>query len=365
MAHDLALKSNGEYAMFFVGETPWHGHGQPIRIGATAEEAATAGGFNWQALAAPVTYTDHNGTPRAFGDKKILFRSDTGAPLSVVGDGYQVVQPLEVIDFFKGELEAQGWRLHTGGILDEGRRIWTMASRGGAFSVGKGDTVTENLLLATSLDGTLATTAALTSIRVVCANTLGMSLRAAKRNKDFKQKADGTVNAARVSHRSTFDASAIRRAMGLADQTQADTAATYQALAAAPISMEQARDILRGIFGAPVPTKRATDDAKAAAALQASALLARLGASAAAAAPMIDVREQRSVASTLALFAGGMRGADLPGVKGTAWGLLNAVTEHIDHEQGRDGTRLAAAWFGRGAKFKAEAFDAIAEAAGV
>ncbi len=52
---------------------------------------------------------------------------------------------------------------------------------------------------------------------------------------------------------------------------------------------------------------------------------------------------------TLALYGGQMRGGDLATARGTAWGLLNAVTEHVDHAAGkeRDG-RLRSAWFGRG-----------------
>jgi hypothetical protein len=48
------------------------------------------------------------------------------------------------------------------------------------------------------------------------------------------------------------------------------------------------------------------------------------------------------------------RGAMLPSARGTAFGLLNAVTEFIDHERKTKSTnrRLDLAWFGTDASIK-------------
>lgn len=344
MAHELALKADGKHAMAFVGQTPWHGLGQALTIGAPIETWINEAGFNWSAQVAPVTYTDSQGRARNFEDKKILFRDDNGAPLSVVGDGYQIVQPREVIEFFRDLTEREDWHLHTAGVLRDGRRLWAMASRGEAADIVRGDRVTENLLLATSLDGSLATVAGLTAVRVVCANTLKLSLR------DGLTSKNGT-KAARVSHRSAFDPQAIKRAIGVAGETFAAHVDAARTLAERQCSLEEARDVLRTIFGQPIVKSRETAPTIADARFQ--SMMAKI------AAPMVDVREQKSVARVLELFAGEGRGADLAGVKGTRWGLLNAITEHVDHEQGRDGTRLEAAWFGRGDDFKSQALELL------
>jgi hypothetical protein len=63
--------------------------------------------------------------------------------------------------------------------------------------------VTGYLLLATACDGTLATTAQFTSVRVVCNNTLAVALH----------EGDGAV---RVPHRSPFDPEAVKRQLGIA-----------------------------------------------------------------------------------------------------------------------------------------------------
>jgi hypothetical protein len=57
------------------------------------------------------------------------------------------------------------------------------------------------------------------------------------------------------------------------------------------------------------------------------------------------------------------KGTEIPGVKGTAYGALNAVVEFADHYQPVKGKaemlnrKLDSIWFGSAAKFKQMAFD--------
>lgn len=59
------------------------------------------------------------------------------------------------------------------------------------------------------------------------------------------------------------------------------------------------------------------------------------------------------------LFAGRGKGADMASAAGTAWGLLNSVTEYVDHARRArsDDHRRDAAWFGTGAALKQKAWD--------
>ena len=93
MAHLIAKTANGRDAMAFVGETPWHGLGQRLTRGATLEQWRTEAGLDWQAQTAPVEFVRSDGSRVTMGGKQVLYRSDTGAALSVMGDGYQIVQP--------------------------------------------------------------------------------------------------------------------------------------------------------------------------------------------------------------------------------------------------------------------------------
>jgi hypothetical protein len=49
----------------------------------------------------------------------------------------------------------------------------------------------------------------------------------------------------------------------------------------------------------------------------------------------MDLKETRGYKRIMDLFSGQAIGADIPGVAGTRWAMLNAVTELVDHERGR------------------------------
>jgi hypothetical protein len=69
-------------------------------------------------------------------------------------------------------------------------------------------------------------------------------------------------------------------------------------------------------------------------------------------------RHKKAMNNVVALFNGNGRGSSLPSADGTVWGLLNAVTEHIDHHVGerRPGARLTSAWMGPGEALKRKAW---------
>lgn len=373
MAHELAYRADKSAAMAFTGETPWHGLGQRLTEAATIEQWTQEAGLTWQALSAVPRFTRADGSVGSFDDKQVIYRSDTGAPLSVMGNGYKIVQPGEVLEFFRNLVKDHGFKLSTAGALQGGRKIWALAKNGHAGEVVKGDKLRQFLLMATSLDGTTPTVAAFISTRVVCANTMRTAMGEVGR----KARAGRVV----TSHRSEFDAADVRAQLGFADDTWNKYMQAMRTLAERPCMMEEARELLRRVFGNPVKTKRgAVEVVEAAPAADAGAkghdsLQSLLGGNARAIDTAADAlqaheargevarliaqgseREQKSVARCLELFAGAGRGADHPGVKGTRWGLLNAVTEHIDHEQGRTAdNRLNSAWFGRGEGFKQSA----------
>lgn len=89
----------------------------------------------------------------------MLYRSDTKAPLSVVSNRYQIVQPREVLEFYRDLTEVSGYELETAGVLKGGRKFWALARTGQTTKLKGNDQVNGYLLLATSCDGTLATTA--------------------------------------------------------------------------------------------------------------------------------------------------------------------------------------------------------------
>ena len=68
----------------------------------------------------------------------------------------------------------------------------------------------------------------------------------------------------------------------------------------------------------------------------------------------LPVENTKAFQSIMALFNGQALGSDLPEASGSAWALLNAVTEHVDH-----GLNQNAAWFGYGNAMKNKARDLL------
>lgn len=360
MAHDITT-INGKASMAFTGATPWHGLGQRLTEGAPLEVWREQAGFDWSALSSPVRFVDTAGETHVMPDRQVIYRSDTGAPLSVMGDSYKIVQPGEVIEFFRDLSESGGWHLHTAGVLRGGRKMWALARNHTEGEVAPGDKVRGNLLIATSLDGSMPTVAAMTAVRVVCANTLKIALSGAfeQRGSHLGKVKDGE-RAMKVSHRSQFDADACKRELGVARTAFEDFMGAARIMAAQSIELDEARAILRRVFGQPTTGKREAAPLSGSIAPAVSIDGAGLLSSLLAKSPTGQVREQRSVARCLALFGGEGRGANAEGSAGTRWGLFNAVTEHVDHEMGRSAdTRLDSAWFGRGHEFKSQVLELL------
>lgn len=349
MAHDLVVK-NGRAAMAYVGKTPWHGLGQQVTQGAPLEVWAQQAGMNWEIKSLPITYEFRKGEWATVPDKVIAYRSDTGAPLSVVGKSFQFVQPTQVLELFREWTEAGNFHIHTAGVMDSGRKFWVLAKNGMQADVIKGDSVRGNILAATSCDGTMRTRVLMTNIRVVCANTLAQALT------------NGRGQGLSISHRSKFDPATVRTQLeqtyGLFDKFMMGA----RQMAASKITPAEAKALLVELLGKPakVQTEAAKFEGAVAGAQEGgelSILLAR---------PMKINNDETAKTDSMAtnrifaLYDGKGIASTVEGVAGTRWGLFNAITEYYDHHQGRtQDARLQSAWFGDSAEIKQQAFDLL------
>ncbi|EJL72250.1 phage/plasmid-related protein TIGR03299 [Variovorax sp. CF313] len=314
--------------MAYVGQTPWHELGNQLPPKQPLEVWAQKAGMDWRICETPVRYMAEQagalGSIMTFEDQKVLYRSDTKAPLSVVGGRYQIVQPRDVLEFYRDLTEVSGFELETAGVLKAGKKFWALARTGKETALKGNDTVKGYILLATSCDGTLATTATPTTVRVVCNNTLSIAL-------------SGTSSAVRVPHSTTFDAQAVKRQLGIAVSGWDTFMYRMKTLAERKVKTHESLNFFLRVL------------------CQAEG---HSGGSQA-------LVNERALKKVQELYEGRGRGAELGAAKGTAWGLLCAVTEFVDHERRARNQeyRLDSAWFGQGAGLKQRALDAALQLA--
>lgn len=203
MAHNIYINEDNKAAFAFTGSrgAVWHGLGQELEKGAPIEVWREQAGMNWDVLESDVRYSDG----KVFPGKKALFRSDNQRPLSIVGMDFKVVQPNEVLEFFRDLTEQHGMILSTAGCLFGGQRFWALAETGREGQVTKGDTIKAHLLFMTGVDGTISSSAKFVSTRVVCNNTLTIAMN------------ESTKHIVRKTHRSIWNSQDVKIDLGILD----------------------------------------------------------------------------------------------------------------------------------------------------
>jgi phage/plasmid-like protein (TIGR03299 family) len=316
MAHEI-------HQMAYVGAQPWHGLGNRLSPNQPLEVWQREAGMDWTIESSPVYFRSETkesfSSADIFPDQNVLFRSDTKQPLSVVSQRYQVVQPNDVLEFYRDLTSVSGFELETAGVLKGGRKFWALARTGQSVAFKGGDKVDGYLLLATSCDGTLATTATPTTVRVVCNNTLALSL-------------NGATSAIKVPHNTRFDPDLVKKHLGIAVSQWDEFMYEMRTLAERKVSSKEAERFFNQVLS--VTSTDGTASSKQ--------------------------TNRHAISKAHSLYDGRGKGAELASAKGTAWGLLNAVTEFIDHEKRARSAdyRMDSAWFGQGATLKQRALHA-------
>ena len=308
--------------MAYVGDTPWHQLGNQLPAKQPIEVWAREAGMDWTICDTPVRYMTEQvgslGSIMSFDEQKVLYRSDTKAALSVVSSRYQVVQPKAVLEFYRDLTEVSGFELETAGVLKAGKKFWALARTGKETLLKGNDLVKGYILLATSCDGTLATTATPTTVRVVCNNTLSIAL-------------NGASSAIKVPHSTSFDAQAVKKQLGIAVSQWDSFMYRMKTLSERKVKSHESMNYFLKVL---CQTDSHAD-------------------------PSLGLTNERALKKVQALYDGHGRGAELQAASGTAWGLLSAVTEFVDHEKRARSQeyRLDSAWFGQGASLKQRALD--------
>jgi phage/plasmid-like protein (TIGR03299 family) len=340
MAHNIGQ-------MFYFGERPWHKLGTKIEEPATIEEALTVGGLDWtvsmQRLVLAGEY--ESGAPQ----RQAIVRDDVkpglpGRVLGVVHPNFKVLQNRDGAMLFDSLFGKGEGVYHTGGYLKKGEVVWLMAKLPDGIILPGEDKLDTYLLFSNSHDGTLPIDIRLTTVRVVCNNTLTLALRKKDQAHVFRRGHSGSYEVIKTEAEAFFKSVLAQ---------QADTKTAMETLMQAKCSDDAFAAFLKRLL--PDPTRPATADKNLAVARS------------------FDTRTDTIAAQRNQIMAIHMKGhevADQPKIviapaEKNWWGGLNSITAWVDHVSEVDGDRYVNSMFGGGDRLKTVAYQKIMSEAGV
>ncbi len=303
----------------WAGETPWHGLGTKVPCDLSPEQMLKAAKLDWSVRKVPA-YAEVAGQKVAVG-KSALVRDSDDRILDVVSDDWNILQNEKAFEFFHDFVAAGDMEMHTAGSLRDGQLVWALAKVHDGFTLFDGDTVESYLLFSNPHKYGWSIDVRFTPIRVVCNNTLTLSLNTASKNM------------VKVSHRREFDADMVKETLGVAKEKLAKYKEMAQFLGSKRYNDKTIVEYFKRVFpvvGGP------------------------------------DKKKEMSISASKALdVINTQPGANF--AEGSFWSAFNTVTFMVDHKLGRNqDTRLSNAWFGNGKKVKNDALEtaiAMAEAA--
>ena len=298
MAHNVET-------MAYAGEVPWHGLGVPVSNDLTPVQMMEKAGLNWTVEQID-SYVN-------VGDKQIptgmksLVRSSDNKVLTNIGQVWNPVQNEDAFNFFSEYVMKGDMEMHTAGSLKGGQLVWALAKVKESFDLFGGDTVESYLLFSNPHKYGFSIDVRFTPIRVVCNNTLSLSLEA---------KAERSV---KVGHRTEFNASEVKKALGIASAKLHEYKDMAQFLGSKRYNIDDLVEYYNTVFPR-TADKRVQNQKLSVETLSKNAKAA------------FDAIEQQ------------------PGAKfaeGSWWQAFNSVTYVTDHVQGRNAdNRLYSSWFG-------------------
>ena len=305
--------------MAYAGEVPWHGLGVPVINDLTPTQMLDKAGLNWTVDKVPA-YVDYNGQKLETG-KQALVRSSDARVLTMISEDWEPVQNETAFEFFNDFVMAGDMEMHTAGSLKQGNMVWALAKVKDSFSLFKGkDTVESYLLFSNPHEYGKSIDIRFTPIRVVCNNTLTLSLN---------QKSDMMV---RLNHRRAFDADMVKNTMGIAKNKLGQYKEMAEFLTSKAYKPDTVVEYFQTIF--PLTSTKLTEE------------------------------EQRLKMSRPAATAHGVLESQ-PGAEfgaGSWWQAFNATTFAIDHLLGRTAdTRLQSSWYGTNRNKKIQALEKAVE----
>lgn len=246
-----------------------------------------------------------------------IWRPDERKILGTASPGYQIIPNQRLLDFASALREEVD--MDTVVVLRNGAKVaFTAKIRSAERDVVPGDTIYKNIVGYLGHDGTTAFGGKLTNTRVVCQNTLGFAQADANRHGRQFTIRHTENDIAQIDH--------ILGSIDIARQTFGQVVENYQAMREVPMSTELYRHFLERVYQVP-DVKLDNGDTRPG---------------------RIDDMPRKWAALERAWNHG--LGRDIPGVAGTLYAGLNAVTEVETSQltQGAGKRRFHSTFFGTG-----------------
>ena len=317
MSHAIEM-INGKAQMAYAGELPWHGLGTAVPADLTPEQMLDAAGLNWTVEKFPA-YATIDGNQVAVGQSALVRNLDSKI-LDVVSNDWNPVQNAEAFEFFNEFVAAGDMEMHTAGSLKDGQIVWGLAKVKESFELFKGDQIDSYLLFSNFHKYGFSTDVRFTPIRVVCNNTLTLSL-----NSRVEQMA-------KISHRKIFEPTSVKEMLGIAT----DKLAKYKEMASFLGSKKAKNEDIVEYFTRIFPVTSSKEVAGS-----------------------NNVSRNARIALDIINTQPGHEYAE-----GTWWQPFNAVTFMTDHIIGRSNdSRLVSSWYGSNKNLKTKALETAIEMA--
>lgn len=312
MAHEIEMV-NGVAQMAYAGDVPWHGLGVKVPADLSPEQMLQKAGLDWTVEKQKLITAEGYAVP----EKMALVRSSDKKVLDIVGKDWNPVQNQEAFEFFNDFVTSGDMEMHTAGSLKGGQIVWGLAKVKESFKVFGNDEVESYLLFSNPHRFGQSIDVRFTPIRVVCNNTLTLSLNT---------KAEQAV---KLNHKKAFDAESVKQMLGIASSKLAQYKEMAEFLGSKRYNGQSLNEYLNSLF----PSYSKKDD---------------------------KLIELSRPAQRIVELVDEQPGANF--APGSWWSAFNAVTYFTDHERGRDAdARLQSAWFGQSKSLKLKALETAIE----
>jgi len=288
---------------------------------------------------------DKNGNRKKIGTELIPLTRDG----NTVGNVYTILQNVDAFAFVDELLGDNSLECYeTAGSLGQGEKVWLLVKIPSQLKIGKNgkDIIEPYICFTNTHDGTGSVHGFLTTVRVVCQNTLNMALRQTQKTTHINN--DGSVHGSSLETSGAFKIRHTGQVMNRIDQARTGLGIVLEDLARMEVGINT-------MYDTKITKKQAIEFFE-------DALDAKVGKNG-----EITTAAKRVIDASVKALSHPTNKVD--GMRGTAWAAFNALTYTLDHSNtikmsgGKKGSndmkKVEATIFGSVADKKEKAFQML------